>query len=290
MTELLRALALLAEPPGPAHARFAELLGLGTPDEAAHTETFLFQLPPHASVYLGPEGMLGGEAADRVVGFWRALGWDPPAEPDHLATLVGTYATLTDEEDAGILPAGHARRALLTEHLLPWLPAYLGAVTEVAPEPYPSWARLLADALRAESDRTPAPPALPLHLREAPGLPDPRDDGPDEFLGGLLAPVRAGWIVTRATLRRAADDLELGLRAGERRYALRGLLSQDAAGVLGWLAAEAPRAATAAWQPWTDAAGPTAAFWLDRAARTAALLTDLAAAATRANPALPRPG
>jgi hypothetical protein len=264
--ELLRALALLAEPPGSAHARVAGLLNLTAPEEAAHTETFLFQLPPYASIHLGEEGMLGGEARDRVAGFWRALGWEPPAEADHLAMLLATYATM---------PAGHARAALLTEHLLPWLPGYLAAVTEVAPAPYPAWASLLGDALRAEAARTPALPTLPLHLREAPPLPDPRDADPQAFLDGLLAPVRTGFVLTRATLRRAADDLGLGLRAGERRYALQALLSQEAAGVLRWLAQEARRAAGAAWEPWTELAGPTARFWLDRAATAAVLLEAL---------------
>ena len=79
---------------------------------------------PYASVYLGAEGMLGGEARDRVAGFWRALGLVPPAEPDHLAALLGLYAALADAEEPrrtsrpAAAPA-QARRALLHEHLLP---------------------------------------------------------------------------------------------------------------------------------------------------------------------------
>jgi hypothetical protein len=34
--------------------------------------------PPYAAVYLGAEGGFGGEAADRVAGFWRAIGVPPP--------------------------------------------------------------------------------------------------------------------------------------------------------------------------------------------------------------------
>ena len=59
--ELFRALAALAEAPGPEHVRLAELLGLpGRPDPVEFTELFVLQLYPYASVYLGPEGMLGG--------------------------------------------------------------------------------------------------------------------------------------------------------------------------------------------------------------------------------------
>src|SRR6185295_7023627 len=86
--ELLRALAVLAEFPGPEHARLGELLQLpGAPSRAEHTELFEFQLWPYASVYLGPEAMLGGESRDRVAGFWRALQLTPPPEPDHLSVL-----------------------------------------------------------------------------------------------------------------------------------------------------------------------------------------------------------
>src|SRR5690606_33712078 len=119
--ELLRALAHLAEPPGPAHGPLARALGLGDPpDAAAHADVFLFQLHPHASVHLGPEGMLGGEARARVAGFWGGVGREPPAEPDHLASLVALYAALAEEEAGASAAAaplvGRARRALLAEH------------------------------------------------------------------------------------------------------------------------------------------------------------------------------
>ncbi len=72
--ELLRALGVLCEPPEPAHERVAEALCLpGRADPADHTELFGFQLVPYASVYLGAEGMLGGEAADRVAGGSRSV-------------------------------------------------------------------------------------------------------------------------------------------------------------------------------------------------------------------------
>ncbi|MGH9005731.1 MAG: molecular chaperone TorD family protein, partial [Acidimicrobiia bacterium] len=88
--ELFRALAVVSEGTSPAHHRVAASLGVD-PDTAAHTDLFCFQLPPYAAVYLGAEGMLGGEAAGRVAGFWRALGVTPSTEPDHLAALLGLY-------------------------------------------------------------------------------------------------------------------------------------------------------------------------------------------------------
>ena len=100
--ELLRALAVLVEPPErPGAARVAEALGLGAlPETSAYTDLFVFQLYPYASVYAGAEGMLGGEARERVAGFLAALGHDVPAEPDHLALLLGVYAGLLEAEGA----------------------------------------------------------------------------------------------------------------------------------------------------------------------------------------------
>src|SRR5204863_6550834 len=97
--ELFRTLGVLLEPPVAAHRPLAELLDLGPPPSAAeHTDLFRFQLYPYASVYLGAEGMLGGEARDRIAGFWRALGLVPPAEPDELTVMLGFYAELAERQ------------------------------------------------------------------------------------------------------------------------------------------------------------------------------------------------
>src|SRR5918992_3923558 len=118
---LFRPLASLAEPPNESTARAADALGLGAPPDAAeHTEVFVFQLYPYASVYLGAEGMLGGEARDRVAGFWRALRLPPPAEVDHLSVLLALYARLVELEEGEGDPARRAfwrraRKALLWE-------------------------------------------------------------------------------------------------------------------------------------------------------------------------------
>ena len=283
--ELFRALAVLVEPPGrPGAARVAEALGLGAvPEASAYTDVFVFQLYPYASVYVGAEGMLGGEARDRVAGFLAALGHEVPAEPDHLALLLGAYAGLCEAEREE--PEGQrrervrgARRALLWEHLLSWLPVYLDKVGRVAPGFYRRWAETLGAALDAEASEVGAQEALPLHLREAGALADPRASAPEEFLKTLLAPARSGLVLVRDDLARAARELGTGVRAGERLFALRSLVGQDAAGTLDWLAREA--------EDWRAlhlgrraAHGPVAEWWAARAASTAKLLRELAAEA-----------
>ncbi|MBC7932699.1 MAG: molecular chaperone TorD family protein [Rubrivivax sp.] len=288
--ELFRALAVLAEPPDrPEVARLARLLDLGEPPSLSdYTETFVFQLPPFASVYVGAEGMLGGEARDRVAGFLAALGQTPPTEPDHLVTLLATYAELAapdedgvkeDEEHARSVEGRRiARAAFLWEHLLSWLPAYIDKLAEVAPPFYRRWGELLLDALLEEAGGAGPPAALPLHLREAPAMSDPRAGSADEFMQSLLAPARSGLILTRADLARAGHALGAGLRAGERRFALKSLLGQDAAGALRWLADEAFGWAERHARR-RDALGEVAEWWARRAEATATLLLELGSSA-----------
>ncbi len=291
--EIFRALGTLAEPPTPGSQAIADVLELGqVPDPARHTDLFAFQLYPFASVYLGPEGQLGGVARDRIAGFWRALGLTPPAEPDHLAVLLGAYADLTavavpiapTDPTSPSVPGNrgmHARAALLWEHLLSWLPLYLKRLQALDDGFYARWAGLLAAALDAEAAQCSPPPLLPLHLREAPFLEDPRageastDGGGRTFLGALLAPVRTGMILTRDDLRRAARDLNLGSRIGERRFVLEALLGQAPAETLTWLADEAQRQACHSECQAPDLT-TLATFWSERATTTAALLRTLA--------------
>jgi TorA maturation chaperone TorD len=269
--EVFRALGVLAEPPSQESEVVSRALDLeGSPSSVEYTELFQLNLYPYASVHLGDEGMLGGEARDRVAGFWRALGVVPPPEPDHLAALLALYATLTE---AGV--PEDMRRALLWEHLLPWLPAWLDKAKEIAPRFYRAWAELLEAALLLEAERRPAERLVPLHLREASALADPRTEGLEPFVTSLLASARSGMVLVRADLVRAARELGLGLRLGERRFILHALLGQDARESLRWLAEEA--------ESWSDrhrrlpgAFAPVTDVWAARADRTAALLAELA--------------
>lgn len=339
----LRGLAVLAEPPTDEHGPIAEALGLpAAPTPAEYSDLFLFQLYPYASVYLGPEGMLGGIARDRIAGFWRAVGLTPPAEPDHLAALLGLYVSLIERAEApgrtvgrgsappassalgmegrsqsareelegrperagsvlegrpetarGVLET-RAARVLLDEHLTPWIFAWIGRLGELGHGVYRAWGSLLETVLREELRRptlgrepgvgaleAPDAPRLDSvdgsrlqHLRDAPPLPDPRADGMVDFIGGLLAPVRSGVILTRADLAAVARACDLGLRAGERRYALEHLLAQDARATLRALWAEADRQAEAHRRR-VDWLGESASWMAGRAQATAARCHEL---------------
>jgi hypothetical protein len=284
--EIFRALAVLVEHPGPEQLRLGKLLELpGVPTRREHAELFDFQLWPYASVYVGLEGMLGGEARDRVAGFWRALRLTPPAEPDHLAVLLALYANLCDRDadesnQARRLLVREARRALLWEHLLPWILPYLAKLEEVASPFYRGWTAMLRGAVLAEAQTLGPCDAVPLHLRDDPGLADPAVEGAEAFIRGILAPARSGMIIVGADLARAAHALGTGLRIGERRFVLEALLSQEPEGTLSWLAAES-RAWVARHETWGAGlrGGVIAAVWKKRAEDAAALLERLSQSA-----------
>ncbi len=280
--EIFRALGCLADPPTAAQQPVATALELGTiPEADAHYELFDRQLYPYASVYLGAEGMLGGEARDRVAGFWRALEEVPPGEADHITVVLALYARLAELEETTAGPALRAlwrrsRTALLWEHLVSWLPPFLLKLDELAPPFYRRWGGLLAAALLAERERLGEPDRLPLHLREAPSAADPRHEGGDAFIASLLAPVRSGFILTRSDLARAAARFELGARIGERRATLADLLAQAPGPFLTWLSRHARRFARLESRLAAIGGTRIASFWTSRADASAALLAHLA--------------
>ncbi|HEX6076563.1 MAG TPA: molecular chaperone TorD family protein [Micromonosporaceae bacterium] len=281
--ELFRALGVFAEQPGPAHPRLAGLLDLPVPSVSDWTEGFVVQLVPYASIYLGTDGMLGGEPADRVAGFWRALRLPVPSDPDHLTALLGLYASLLDSEASELEPARRllwrqARTALLHEHLLSWLLPYAHGMADAGPEPYAHWAGLLAEALRAETAEVGVPDRIPAALRELPELPAGDEAGLDAVVSALLAPARSGILLTRTHLAVAARQRRLGVRLGDRRQTVRALLEQDAPAALAELAAQAR---TWAGRHHADAAvtGPIAGHWAARAQATSGLLIGRASAA-----------
>jgi hypothetical protein len=222
--------------------------------------------------------MLGGEARDRVAGFWRAVGRTPPTEPDHLAMLLGLYGSLVEEEGDGAEEAGgapnealarHAREALVREHLIPWIFPYLLKVEQVGGAFHRGWARLLRQALEEEAEGLDPSADLPAHLAEAPA--EPLDSLNDQ----VLTPVRSGLILTRADLARASRERGLPLRIGERRYALRNMLQAAPTETVDWLRDEA-EGWVARHGRWARVGGTSATFWGERARQTGAHLEALA--------------
>ena len=241
----------------PPHGRpVTESLGLPAPTAAEHTRVFVLAAPPHAAIYLGQDGMLGGEGLDRVAGFWRAIGLAPPQDADHLGLLLMLYAELGEAEAEARSGTTrdrvrHARQALLFEHLWSWAPGYLTAVTRLGTPSLAAWARLtLARSRPGSTPRggaTRPPAGTARGPRTASGAPGNRG----QLLDALIAPARSGVLLTREDLREAAAVAGLGFRVGERRYTLASDARPGRGAAVGWLAEHARRWAAlhAAQQP-----------------------------------------
>lgn len=287
--EILRALGTLIEPPEASHARIAAALELpAVPDRARFTEALVLQVYPYASVFLGEEGMLGGEARDRIAGFWRALRLGPPPEPDHLTALIGLYSRLGEahstavDEAEGVL-LEQARRTLVWEHLAPWGTVFADALMRLGDEFYSAWGELFVAALAAEVDGlrgSEAGAECPAYLDWMSGPPQPWSEQAEEFPRAVLSPARSGAVFTRADLGRGAAALGLGVRQGERAYILRAMLGQARDETLAWLGDEAlawSRRHAMRAQDGIAYAG----WWHDRAEAAACELSGVALTASR---------
>jgi hypothetical protein len=274
-SELVRALGAIALSPPPACDVLCDAAGLPRISGAGHTAVFVLAAPPFSAVHLGAEGKLGGEALDRVEGFWRALGQQPPQQADHLGVLLMSYAGLREAaltQDA----AARAAESLFHEHIWSFAPGYLAAVTTLGPGPVTAWAELALRVLQAERAALPSPEgqlALPLALRAAPP-PLTAAATFDEVLDAAVTPACSGVILTQAELAAGAAAMSLGYRRGERRYALRAMIEQDKAQTLTWLGGLAAR-----WEArHTAAYGGTATgqWWSRRAAGSSRAFTSMA--------------
>lgn len=245
--DIIKALGELAEAPGPDQIRTARVLSLaGEPTRAEYTDLFVVQLYPYASVYLSPEGRVGGQVQDHIAGFWRVLRQPVPRDPDHIATLFSTYSQLTHSDGAGDEPymqdlRKQMRHAFLWEHIASWILPFVARVRELGSPTYRGWGSLVVDAIESEVVQAGQPAMLPLHLRSAPELPAECDVA--GLVALLFSPVTSGLILTRADLARCARDLGLQIRVADRRYTLGTILTQDGVRVGEWLADEARRQA-----------------------------------------------
>ena len=134
---------------------------------------------------------------------------------------------------APLRPA-QVRQTLFREYLWPWLPAFLGAVSDLPAGALAPWAELTLCALRRERELDGGwDGPLPLALRAAP--PTYAGAGPGELLDRLTTPMRSGIILTRRAVAAGADRVR-GRAADRERAASPGRHAGRRAGAHGRLA------------------------------------------------------
>jgi hypothetical protein len=216
-----------------------EALGIQDVEPSQHTEIFVLELVPYASVYLSNDAMMGGECASRIAGLWATLGFTVPAAPDHLASMLALLAALEDEgakQEPGSRRSeaiSRAKAVLFWEYLEPWAPLYALKVKDVAGESgYGQWADLLLQTLMTLAGRySDLKPRSLTHVEEGLLFDDAGIDGFRVF----VVPSISGVILSRNDLLRCGFELGIGARAGERWFILRTMLEIDHRSVLEWI-------------------------------------------------------
>lgn len=282
MVELIRALGVFCETPSKEHVRLTRLLGFSqAPTSEQYVEIFLHKLPPYASLYTNIKGEMGGDAMERISGFWEVLRVDVPDEPDHLGSLLGLVALLEEAQSLEKEPARavlieRSRAALFWEHLLPWLPMYLERVESRGQGTvYAEWAELLTETLVCEMESLGPLEDLPRHLVAASGLADPRCKGAAPFLASLFIPVRTGFILLPDDLSKLAEEVGISSEHQDQRSILEDLLRVAPKQTLDGLA-EVILDRSHHWLQRWNSCGKITSHWKNRTEESVKLLKQLA--------------
>ena len=201
--------------------------------------------PPHGAIHLGPEGKLGGEGLDRDRRFLARTGpagtggRRPPRSAAHVVRRARRSRARTRRTSAaGRSCTGRGPRcSTSTSGAGP--PGYLLAVTELGIASVAAWARLTEQALLREYARTRARRDAAAGSANGPApmdMPPTLSTRRSTHWSPRSAPA---WFSPTETSPSCARRVGVGLRRGERRYALRAMVEQDAPGTLGWLGAHA---------------------------------------------------
>ena len=259
---------------------------------AAYQRVLGFNVFPHSGVFLTPDATVGGGPADAFAYYAASLGAViPPTGPgaDHVGVQLDVLAFLCGAEAdalaAGDVDAGRElrdhQRALLSDHLLPWLPLFLQAVVEEEDILFSTVAGLTAtlidDHVADVGCEVPGTgPACP----PVPGLLDQPETGLREIADYLLTPAQSGLYISRDAIGRLGRDQRLPRGFGARRQLLHNLLvaaaSFDGLGpVMEELSAVSERTREALETQPEAFAAP----WLARLAATERILAGVAAKA-----------
>lgn len=267
---------------------------------ALHQQLFGFNVFAYESLFLSPEAVLSGPAAERVAQFCQQAGFAAGRDEaaDHiahelalLAFLCGAEADAWRDGQAGEAARLQAvQREFLDSHLLRWLPGLVLAIQQQGEPFYSALASLVAELAldhRAGLLDDLLNPSASFVLSAAPDLLASQRDGLREVAEFLLTTVHSGIYLSRDDIGRLGRPLSLPTGFGSRRIMLTNLLRSAAEfDAVPALLADL-QTLLARWQAGYAALdeSPAAAVraigvvWSARLAKTASLLNRLSAAA-----------
>lgn len=113
---------------------------------AEHYQLFGRNVFPFEAIFLGTDGLLGGEITESVTAFYQSVGFSAPIDEsaDHISVQLSLMAFLSGaESDALADNVTHQiqrmrqlQRYFLDEHLLRWLPACVSAIQQQGESDY----------------------------------------------------------------------------------------------------------------------------------------------------------
>lgn len=208
-------------------------------DESAaeHFRLLGREIPPHESLFLDADGLLGGPVAERVLADYRRCGFrpDPNAsgadaiseELGLLAFLSGAEADAWEDGKAGVAQRmADLQGEFLAEHLLAWLHPFALAVQAEESPFYAALAGLLVEMVAEQA--TAIHPAgrgqPPVALPEAPDLLNDEAAGLREIAAYLTAPPLSGIYLSRGAIGRVGRAHRLPRGFGTKAQMLETLL------------------------------------------------------------------
>lgn len=221
-------------------AETAALLDISKTDAhfgAAHYQLFVHNVYPYETIFLGDDGLLGGNISERVAAFYQRIGFhsNNSDNTDHLSTELSAmaylcFAELDAIEDQVPHQAERLRqlqRRFLDEHLLRWLPAFVIAVEQQGKSVYTDVVRQsfelvcthrtqLGDDLMAADEVFSLPQAPDLLANEKTSLRD--------IAHYLLTPAYTGFFVSFSDIKRLGTKFRAPHGFGKRHLMLTNLL------------------------------------------------------------------
>lgn len=206
-------------------------------DEAAatHQTLFGFNIHPHESIFLGTDGLLGGEITGRVQETYGEIGYGLADEADHIGRELDALAFLCAAEseaweDNVVYMAQQAREKqliLLQNHLLRWVWPFTQALKAHSDPFYQTVATLLFDVIVVHAGQlfeTLEAPTADFALPEAPAILENEKTSLKDIAQYLVTPAYSGLYLSRDMIGQLGRAFELPRGFGGREQMLTNLM------------------------------------------------------------------
>jgi hypothetical protein len=203
--------------------------------QSLHAEVFLHQLPPFMSIFVSATQYPDLTIREQIVRRYKSYGVDGLMQSnssvaDHIGALLNAFTALIEQQvdaleqgdEPGAKKIGQRSQQLLRESILPWLPPFYLALTEVSPGFYAQWLEMFLLRIQTEG-MLPKPGLQRSFVKPFDAISDP-ETGMRQIREWLLVPSRCGVYLTPKMLRQMGSILELPSGFGRREEMLDNLL------------------------------------------------------------------